>query len=63
MNRFKAEWSTLVGNRYCGITYEMQYQGRDDLIDDEFHARELEFDRKYRAVPGEGKRRRKLQRT
>lgn len=36
--------------------------GRTDLISEEYHARELEIDNKYRALPGETKRRRKLRR-
>lgn len=62
MQRFKAEWSAMIGQKYRGVTYDMDYNGQKEKTSDEFHAHELELDKVYRARPGERQRRRKLKR-
>ncbi|HBV00457.1 DUF4238 domain-containing protein [Thalassospira lucentensis] len=64
MQRFKAEWSGIVGPEYRGvpIEWQMHREGREPIRADEFHREELRRDEQYKNRSGEQRRRRQLKR-
>jgi len=60
--RFKAEWSAMIGPRYRGVTVEIDHWKRGDTVSSEFHDYEVSEDVQYRKRPGEAQRRRRLRR-
>lgn len=64
MERFKAEWASIYGPEYRGVTNQFTSTERPvrTHMGDEYHANECARDREYSKRPGERARRRKLMR-
>ncbi|WP_349366797.1 MAG: DUF4238 domain-containing protein [Nitratireductor rhodophyticola] len=62
LERFQAEWASMMGRRYRGISYEFYSEDHPPPAEEsgEIHAHHLKIDRRNRQRPGERPRRRRL---
>lgn len=64
LDRFQAEWASMMGRRYRGISYDFYSPDRPPPAEEseEIHEHHLETDRRNRRRPDERQRRRRLMR-